>query len=420
MQLQLEAGVPAITVFVQGLFSFFSPCVLPLIPLYIGYLSGGGKSVDESGHEVYGRRTVLRNTLFFAIGISFAFGALGLGFTALGRFLGGSRVLFARLGGILVILFGLYQLGVFGSSMALSQERRLPFRLDRMAMNPWTALLLGFVFSFAWTPCVGPILASVLLMAASSASAIKGFLLIGVYTLGFVLPFLAMGLFTSSMSAFFKRHQRAMQYTVKAGGLLMVLMGVMMITGWMDRITGSLNQAQADPTPAAIVAESDAEAPESSQPPGQGRTEAIPAPDFTLTDQNGETHTLSDYRGKIVFLNFWATWCGPCRNEMPDIQALYEDWDLNEGEVVILSIAGPNQGREGSVDHIKSFLSENGYTYPVLMDESGDAFGQYGISSFPTTFMINKDGDVFGLVRGAVSREFMDSMVSQTMGETGT
>ncbi len=425
MQLQLEAGVPAITVFLQGLISFFSPCVLPLIPLYIGYLSGGGKTLDENGQEMYERRTVLRNTFFFVLGISFAFGVLGLGFTALGRFFSGNRAIFAKIGGVLVVLFGLYQLGVFGSSMTLSRERRLPLHLDKMAMNPWTALLLGFVFSFAWTPCVGPTLASVLLMAASSASAARGFILIGVYTLGFVLPFLGVGLFASSLIDFFKRHQKAMQYTVKAGGILMVLMGVMMLTGWMDNLSGYLNQTQTETAPAATAAQNAAvdvtaepattAAPEAAQTPTPEERKTVPAPAITLKDQNGETHTLADYKGQVVFLNFWATWCGPCQNEMPDIQALYEDWDKNAGEVAVLGVAGPNQGREGSAEDIKAFLSEKGYTYPVLLDEGGEAFYQYGISAFPTTFMIDKEGNVFGLVTGEISREIMDDIVRQTL-----
>lgn len=422
MQLQLEAGVPAITVFLQGLISFFSPCVLPLIPLYISYLSGGGKTLDENGREVYERRIVLRNTFFFVLGISFAFGVLGLGFTALGRFFSGNRAIFAKIGGVLVVVFGLYQLGVFGSSMTLSRERRLPLNLDKMAMNPWTALLLGFVFSFAWTPCVGPTLASVLLMAASSASAARGFMLIGVYTLGFVLPFLAVGLFASGLIDFFKRHQKAMQYTVKAGGILMVLMGVMMITGWMDNLSGYLNQTQTEVTPAATAEQSVATAapattvaPEAAQTPAPEEREPIPAPAITLKDQNGETHTLADYKGQVVFLNFWATWCGPCQKEMPDIQALYEDWDKNAGDVAVLGVAGPNQGREGNAQDIKAFLSEKGYTYPVLLDEGGEAFYQYGISAFPTTFMIDKEGNVFGMVTGELSREIMDDIVRQTL-----
>lgn len=108
---------------------------------------------------------------------------------------------------MLIILFGLYQLGVF-RSRALSTERRLPIRLDRLSMNPAVAFLFGFTFSFAWTPCVGPALGSVLIMATSAGSSAQGFLLIGVYTLGFVLPFLAVGLFTGSLLDFFKNTRK--------------------------------------------------------------------------------------------------------------------------------------------------------------------------------------------------------------------
>ena len=180
MNLQLETGVPVLTVFIQGLLSFFSPCVLPLVPLYVGYLAGGARTVDEKGNIRYPRGKVLINTLFFVVGVSFAFFVLGLGFTAAGRFFSGNQTLFARISGIIMILFGVYQFGFFGKAAALETEHRLPFRLDKWAMNPLVALVLGFTFSFAWTPCVGPTLGSVLLMASSAASAGKGFLLIAV------------------------------------------------------------------------------------------------------------------------------------------------------------------------------------------------------------------------------------------------
>ena len=199
--MQLEITLPVLTVFAQGLLSFFSPCVLPLVPLYLGYLAAGAKTVDENGGIRYRRGRVALNTFFFVLGISFAFFLLTLGFTAVGRFFTAQKTLFTRIGGILVILFGLYQLGIFGNLGALSRERRLPFRLDRLTMGPLPALALGFVFSFGWTPCVGPALAGVLVMASTAQSAAMGFVLIGVYTLGFVLPFLAVGLFAAPSPA---------------------------------------------------------------------------------------------------------------------------------------------------------------------------------------------------------------------------
>ena len=134
MGFSLDVSVPVLTVFLQGLLSFFSPCVLPLIPLYISYLSGGTQTVGKDGKIYFKRRKVMLNTLCFVIGISFAFFLLGLGVSAIGTFFQSNQLLFARIGGILVVLFGLYQLGVLGTSRILGQERRLPFKLDVLAM----------------------------------------------------------------------------------------------------------------------------------------------------------------------------------------------------------------------------------------------------------------------------------------------
>ena len=150
MGFDLDVSIPVLTVFIQGILSFLSPCVFPLIPLYVSYLSGGTGVKDETGAWHYPGRKVLVNTVFFVLGISFTFFLLGLGFSAAGSFFRDYQNIFAKAGGILVIALGLYQLGVFGSSRLLGNEHRLPFHLDRMAMSPVTALLMGFSFSFAW------------------------------------------------------------------------------------------------------------------------------------------------------------------------------------------------------------------------------------------------------------------------------
>ena len=240
MGFSVETSVSAVTVFLQGALSFFSPCVLPLVPLYVSYLAGGAAVVGEDGIRRYPRGKIFLNTLFFVVGISFAFFLLGLGLTALGAFFSQYQVWFARASGVIILLFGLYQLGLGRRSMVLEQEHRLPFRLDKLAMNPAVALLLGFTFSFAWTPCVGPTLSSVLLMASSGSSAAAGFLLIGVYTLGFVLPFLAVGLFTGTVLDFFKSHQSVVRYTVKIGAVLLIVMGILTLTGAASGISADL------------------------------------------------------------------------------------------------------------------------------------------------------------------------------------
>lgn len=115
-------------------------------------------------------------------------------------------------------------------------------------------------------------------------------------------------------------------------------------------------------------------------------------------------------------MNFWATWCPPCRAEMPDIQKIYETYDT-EGDdaLIVLGVAGPGYGNEKSEEGIKEFLDENGYTYPVLMDTTGELFSAYGIYSYPTTFMIDRDGNVFGYASGQLNEDMMKNIIEQTM-----
>lgn len=443
MGFTVETGISAITVFMQGILSFFSPCVLPLVPLYLGYLAGGlnlgvgGESSAAPGN-IQGQKERVRlffRVLCFTIGISGAFFVLGLGASAAGSFLNENRMIFARVGGVLIILFGLYQLGLFGSSRVLGSEHRLPFKIEKMTMSPVTAFVMGFTFSFAWTPCVGPALTSVLLMAGSAESRTKGFLLIGVYTLGFILPFLAAGIFTAGLLAWFKKHMKAVRYTVKIGGVLMILMGLLMFTGKMNDITGYLSGVQTDSVKQNTSSEdsSGSGMDNGSVEDGDDRNtsagetekggdsqdtkQAVPAYEFELKDQYGNPHTLNDYKGKVIFLNFWATWCGPCRNEMPDIQKLYEKYAAqgDDAEVAVIGVAGPGMGGEGSREEITAFMEENGYTYPVLMDESGEMFDFYGITAFPTTFMIDREGNVYGYVSGQLTEDIMRSIIDQTL-----
>ena len=416
-----------ITIFLQGLLSFFSPCVLPLLPVYIGYLSGGTLTADPDGTKHYDRGRLIINTIFYVFGIGFAFFLLGLGMRAIGRFFAGNQLLFARIGGVIVVLFGLYQLGLFGPSMTLSRERRLPVRIDQLAMSPLTALLMGFVFSFAWTPCVGPVLSGVLLMAASAGSSAAGFIYIAVYTLGFAIPFLLTGLFAGTLLNYFQKHRNIVRYTEKIGGILLVFMGILMLSGQMNHLSGYLSQIsgqtevsntmQSEAPGSTVTSEDggDTTAAPGSDSESANAANTVPAPDFTLTDQYGKTHRLSDYRGKIVFLNFWATWCPPCRAEMPDIQKLYEETLADpDSDLVILGVAFPSEGQEKDEAGIAAFLEENGYTYPTVMDTGATLAPQYYITAFPTTFMIDREGNVFGYLPGSMNRETMDYIIQQT------
>ena len=399
----ISSDISYIGVFLQGLFSFFSPCVLPLLPVYLGYLSRGTGDRMADGTLRFEQGKILRNTICFVIGISAAFFMLGMGASVAGSFLVGQQHVITREGGGIMILFGLYQLGLLGRWEFLAKERRLPFSPGTMAASPFMALLLGFVFSFAWTPCVGPMLGSVLILAAAEPG--KGMVMIMFYTLGFVIPFTLLGLFSGTVLGLLKRHSNIMKYTVKAGGVLMILLGLLLCSGQLQAGGEAASRNPAGDTDAAQNAQRAAET--------NHKVAAVP---FELKDQYGKTHTLSEYKGKVIFLNFWATWCPPCRAEMPDIQKLYERSPKEgEGAVIVLGVASPKLGNEKDEAGIKAFMDKNGYTYPVLMDARGELFSAYGIRAIPTTFMIDREGNVYGRVQGALSGENIDKVVKQTL-----
>lgn len=235
------ADVNGFLVLIQGVLSFFSPCVLPLLPLYLGYLTGNAKQTLPDGRVEYRRWKVMLHTLFFVLGISVSFFLLGALFSTLGTFLNKYQVWFARLGGILILLMGFVQLGLFRLPF-LQRERRISWRWSLQKMNPLLAFLLGFTFSFAWTPCIGPTLSSVLIMASNAATRGRGNLLVLLYTLGFVVPFLLLGLFTTQVLNFFDKKKNVVRYTTKISAVLLIVIGVMMITGWMSSMNNYLNR----------------------------------------------------------------------------------------------------------------------------------------------------------------------------------
>lgn len=452
-------SISYILVFLEGLISFLSPCVIPLIPIYMSYLAGNAKHIDEDGIITYRRPTVFFHTVFFVLGISFSFFLLGMAFTALGTFFKANQLMFTRIGGILIFALGLYQVGLLDIKF-LQKERKIRFSPGNRKMNPLAAFLMGFTFSFAWTPCVGPALSSVLLLASGAKSSLVGYLLVLLYTAGFIIPFLMLGLFTTQVLNFLKAKQKLLKYTVKIGGIVLIIIGIMTFTGWMNGISKYLNKIS-QPLGANLEEEiedddmiedvaddpdndrdkyqdnnasSDYQVTEKEETPSdqednsadqqtENTEEKFPAIDFTLTDQYGNEHTLSDYKGKVVFLNFWTTWCPYCIKEMPDIEEIYNEYGKNEKDLIILGVANPSNDKhpnnqDVSKEEIIAFLDEKGYTFPVVFDESGQVLMDYYITSFPTTFLIDKEGNIFGYAPAMLSKNIMDNAIQQALNAT--
>ena len=402
----LTDNINFILVFLGGIFSFFSPCIIPLLPVYMSYLSGNTAVTDENGNIFYNQKKVFFHTIFFILGISAAFFILGLSFSKLGGFFNSNRVLFTRISGILILLLGLFQIGLLKNNF-MEREHRIGF--DSKKINPLIAFIIGFTFSFAWTPCIGPVLSTVLIMASGAKTSFLGNMLILVYSLGFIIPFLLLGIFTTKVLNFLKTKKSFLKYSIKISGAILIIIGIMTLSGFNLNILAPGQQPIA--TDYTVQTEEQPKAPQE---------EKLPAFDFQLKDQYGNLHKLSDYKGKVVFLNFWATWCPPCREEMPHIEEIYKEYGYNKNDVIILGAASPATAenpspQDESEDKIKAFLTKNNYTFPVVFDVKGEIFRNYYISAFPTTFMIDKEGNIMGYVAGALSKENMKKIIEMTL-----
>jgi cytochrome c-type biogenesis protein len=218
--------------FGAGLLSFLSPCVLPLVPSYLGFLTG--MTLPELGTR---RRTALIHALLFVTGFSLVFILLGASATALGRALGYYQVWLQRVGGILIILFGLLCLGVFSIPRLLSEYR---VRLERKPVGYLGSALVGMAFAAGWTPCIGPVLGGILGLAATSRDVGRGMVLLAVYSAGLALPFLVAAVAVESFLAWFQRFRTFLPWVMRISGLLLILVGGLLVTGEFTRLAGWL------------------------------------------------------------------------------------------------------------------------------------------------------------------------------------
>jgi cytochrome c-type biogenesis protein len=231
----LGQNVSLLAAFAAGFLSFVSPCVLPLIPGYISFVSG--ISVEEMRGDVApstSRLQIFFTSLAFVVGFSIVFVTLGASATAVGKFLFARLPLFSKIAGVILIIFGLHTMGVFRLAF-LETEKRV--HSQRKPAGPFGAMLVGIAFAFGWTPCIGPILGGILAIAGSRNSVAEGVTLLAVYSLGLGIPFLITSLAINQFFGAAKRIRKYYHAIELTSGALLIAIGVLIISGELTIIT---------------------------------------------------------------------------------------------------------------------------------------------------------------------------------------
>src|SRR5437016_5695684 len=500
--------------FLAGLVSFLSPCVLPLVPGYISMLSGIGMEQLRKGEVP--SSSLLGPSLSFIAGFSVVFISFGASASAVGVFLKQNRNMLTPVAGALILLFGLHLLGLliklsprvgiilgvmliafgitsllrhaplfagfgalhffslsiigfFGPALARWLNRDVHLRSSVAQPSAWSGFLLGFAFAFGWTPCIGPILTTVLTIAAASDKIQRGVLLLAVYSAGLGIPFLLTALCIGKFMTFYKNFRKYLHAVELFSGALLLFVGALVFVNKLTWLTAKLSflnilvlwlegvltggkggtifwllaglavlavvvfavirrwekitAMQGNKTVLAVTTvialiigtyyadkatRVKATGPLENAEQVNAKSNGQPAPEVTFIDLDSKDSTLSRYKGKVVLVNFWATCCDPCYIEIPWLIEMQQKYEAKG--FTVLGISMDEEGK-AAVDPFlaKERFNVNGLklpmNYPIVIGNDEVADKFGGLLGYPTSFLISRDGKIVKKVQGLISYE---------------
>lgn len=411
--------------FAAGLASFLSPCVLPLVPGYLSLISG--VSVEHlkgegGGARARAMRAVVFNSLAFNVGLSIIFLALGAAAGWVGTLVL-SNPWVRVVGGLVIIAFGLQLMGVLKIGALYRDTRKFS---DEKPKGPLGALALGMAFAAGWTPCIGPILGGIIGLAATSGDWQRGLVLSAFYSAGLSVPFLLTGLALNRFLGFYQNFRRHLHKVEVVSGVMLIAIGLLVMSNsvtalaslaarlgvpnveeTVQRWFGSDNKgggAQTTTTTAPAAAGGAQTAPAAAV-----RANYETAPDIELRTLDGQQLRLSELRGQVVLLNFWATWCVPCRAEIPELNAMHHE--LSPRGFTVLGVT-----TDDSASLVREFQQSIRQDYRVALGEKSVA-SKYAVGGLPATFVIDREGRIRHKFFGPRDRAGFDAVVLPVLSE---
>lgn len=453
--------VLAFWVLLAGLLSFLSPCVLPLVPGYVTMLSGIGMEQLKEGEGSSGK--LLTSAFSFVIGFSAVFVAMGATASAVGGFLSRNRDVLVTVAGAFIILFGLHligwlakisiRVGIVVGALLLAAGLALQFHGGSIGfirpvhfysvagifllgpkLTRWlnrdvhmqnvggkqpgiiSGFLMGFAFALGWTPCIGPVLAGVLAIAATRAKVTEGIILLVCYSAGLAIPFLITAVGVGRFLKFYQKFRKHLHTVEVTSGVVLLLVGLLFFGPGLTLISRHMgNVGGLDfllPKRVAQLLEGTT---------GGGTKNAAtansnPEPDVTFQNLQGKDVSLASYKGKVVLVNMWGTWCEPCQGEIPTLIKMQQDYS-SKGFTILGVATNDDLDRVIPFVHDRKFDvggQELTMNYPIVMgsDQISNAFG--GLLGMPTSFLINRNGDIVKKYIGSLNpTEINDDVKAQ-------
>jgi cytochrome c-type biogenesis protein len=400
--MQVSLFLNIVVAFVAGMLSFLSPCVLPLVPGYISLMSGVSIDNLKSGGAAGSRRAVILNSLAFNAGLSVIFLALGGTAGLLGS------AIFANtwvrvIAGLVIIIFGLHLIGLLKIKYLYRDTRQFSSEKPQGILG---SLTLGIAFAAGWTPCIGPILGGIIGLAATTGGWKNGLLLSAFYSAGLAVPFLVTGLTINKFLSFYSKFRKHLHKVEVVSGVILILIGVLVMSNRVTLLSSSWLASVMPNLESRLKLRGSAPTP---NPQEQTYT---PAPDVQFTKLDGSPFRLQELRGRVVVLNFWATWCVPCRSEIPSLSAMQKDMDAQG-----LSIIGVSY--DDTADLIHEFQKDIPQSYQVVLG-GREVGSQLPASPLPTTYIIDRQGRIRDKLIGERSRAAFESVIKPLLDEAQT